>query len=265
MIKPTSLTFKNHLHNVYYATDVTDENQVRLLLTGFERLNISLNRVAPLLFAIDYTQSKYLLMNNGCQLITGNHPQDFLEGGIPVLLDLYQKDDFKVYNENVFTSNSFFLKSQPATEHHKFVFSYNFRVRSKSGKYIPIYQRGLYITSKETGLPLYSLGTVQDISLFKKDNVMYHTIEKIEECQGTVTSTIIAENCFFPDAEDKILSRHERRILEAMAEGWSSKQIAGKFKISENTVSNHRKNMMKKTNTKNVAELVAFGCKNKLI
>ncbi|MBC7508933.1 MAG: response regulator transcription factor [Ferruginibacter sp.] len=50
-----------------------------------------------------------------------------------------------------------------------------------------------------------------------------------------------------------------------MADGFSSKQVAAKLKISENTVSNHRQNMLRKTNTKNVAELVAFCIRSRII
>jgi DNA-binding NarL/FixJ family response regulator len=38
-----------------------------------------------------------------------------------------------------------------------------------------------------------------------------------------------------------------------MADGLSSKMIAFKLRISENTIANHRDNMTRKTNTKNVA------------
>ncbi|HTM97394.1 MAG TPA: LuxR C-terminal-related transcriptional regulator, partial [Pedobacter sp.] len=134
-----------------------------------------------------------------------------------------------------------------------------------NGTYVPILQRGCYITSKETGLPLYSLGMVLDISMFKRDRVMYHTIEKIENNNDILDRHTIQQNYFFPYGEDKLLSNQELNILKYMAEGFSSKQIAGKLKIAENTVANHRKNMLKKTNTKNVAELVAFACKSGLI
>jgi len=50
-----------------------------------------------------------------------------------------------------------------------------------------------------------------------------------------------------------------------MADGLSSKQIAGKLRISQNTVMNHRKNIMKKTNTKNAAELIKHAIINKII
>lgn len=263
--RPLDFTFKGHLQNVYYANELVDEQDIKGMLSRFEQLCTAGKNINPLLYVIDYTRSQYLVMTNGCQIITGYHPEEMLEGGMAFLIDIFQKDDFRVYNESVFTANALFLKSQPQAQHHNFVFSYNFRVRSKSGTWVPILQRGSYITSKETGLPLYSLGSVIDISPFKKDRTIYHSIEKIEETGGSVEKHIIAQNYYFPYGEDKLLSIHEKDILKYMAEGMSSKQIAGRFKITENTVANHRKNMLKKTNTKNVAELVAFACRSGII
>ncbi|WP_053058225.1 LuxR C-terminal-related transcriptional regulator [Pedobacter sp. BMA] len=259
------LTFKNHLQKIYYTKELIEENEITNILNQFNGLNLALNHSAPLLFAIDYTRSDYMIITQNAQLITGYDPRSFLESGIPMLLDIYQKDDFKIYNEQVFTRNAAFLVSQPQSDHHKFIFSYNFRIRHMNGTYIPLYQRGCYITSKETGLPLYSLGMVIDITMFKRDTMMYHSIEKVENENGFPIKTLLEENHYFPLNEDKILSPQELRVLECMAEGYSSKQIAWKMKIAENTVANHRKSMLKKTNTKNVAELIAFACGSHLL
>ena len=94
---------------------------------------------------------------------------------------------------------------------------------------------------------------------------MHHSIEKVEHNNGLLHHQLVCENYFYPNGEDTILSKHERTILAYMAEGFSSKQVAHKMKLSENTIDTHRKNMLKKTNTKNVAELVAFACKAALI
>lgn len=126
---------------------------------------------------------------------------------------------------------------------------------------VPILQRSSYLTSEETGKPLYSLGMVIDISFLKKDRSIYHSIER----SSLATKELLEEHYYYPYFEDSLLSAQESRILAYMAEGMSSKQIAWKLKIAENTVANHRKNMLKKTNTKNVAELIAMACRNGFI
>ncbi len=53
-----------------------------------------------------------------------------------------------------------------------------------------------------------------------------------------------------------VLSRQERHILQFIADGLSSREIADKLGLSIRTVSNHRANMLRKTKVKNTVELV---------
>lgn len=59
-----------------------------------------------------------------------------------------------------------------------------------------------------------------------------------------------------PESGLKLLSRQERHILQFIAEGLSSREIADKLGLSIRTVSNHRANMLRKTKVKNTVELV---------
>ncbi len=52
------------------------------------------------------------------------------------------------------------------------------------------------------------------------------------------------------------LSKKEKQILNLVSEGMSSKEIAEKLFLSIRTVSNHRANIIKKTEVKNTADLV---------
>ncbi len=65
--------------------------------------------------------------------------------------------------------------------------------------------------------------------------------------------------------EEPTLTQQEKKVLTLIAEGFSSKQLADKLFISEHTIITHRKNMLKKTQTKNVAELVAFTIRHHII
>jgi DNA-binding CsgD family transcriptional regulator len=54
----------------------------------------------------------------------------------------------------------------------------------------------------------------------------------------------------------QVLTRREKEILNYIAQGLCSKQIADRLTLSVNTVANHRKNMLYKTQTKSSAELI---------
>lgn len=62
-----------------------------------------------------------------------------------------------------------------------------------------------------------------------------------------------------------LLSRREKEIVQLLTEGKSTKEIADKLCISFLTVQTHRRNILNKYEVKNVAELIHFSLKNKLI
>ncbi|GAB3514409.1 response regulator [Emticicia fontis] len=53
-----------------------------------------------------------------------------------------------------------------------------------------------------------------------------------------------------------VLSKQEKVILNYIVEGLNSQEISEKLKLSVRTVSNHRANILRKTQVKNTAELV---------
>jgi DNA-binding NarL/FixJ family response regulator len=61
------------------------------------------------------------------------------------------------------------------------------------------------------------------------------------------------------------LSPRETEVLQLVATGWTSKEVAQKLGISVGTVDVHRANLMKKLHIRNVAGLVAFAFQAELI
>lgn len=61
------------------------------------------------------------------------------------------------------------------------------------------------------------------------------------------------------------LTRREIEIIESIARGLSSHQIATQLNVSAHTIETHRKNIFRKLNISNVAELVHFAHENYLI
>jgi len=64
-----------------------------------------------------------------------------------------------------------------------------------------------------------------------------------------------------PELNFKKLTGREREILQQIAEGLSSKEIAVKLKVSFNTVLVHRNNIMKKLSLHKQAELIRYAIK----
>ena len=62
-----------------------------------------------------------------------------------------------------------------------------------------------------------------------------------------------------------LLSGREREVLQLVAEGKSSKEIAGLLSLSTYTVETHRSNIMQKLNLKGIPELILYAVRKGLI
>jgi DNA-binding NarL/FixJ family response regulator len=65
-------------------------------------------------------------------------------------------------------------------------------------------------------------------------------------------------------AEFASLSMREREVLQLMAEGKTTKQIAAALKVSKKTVDNHRAHLMSKLNATTLAELIKYAIREGL-
>ena len=61
-----------------------------------------------------------------------------------------------------------------------------------------------------------------------------------------------------------LLTDREREVLQLIAEGQSTKEIAGKLSVSAKTIESHRRQVMGKLNIRNVAELTKYAIREGL-
>ncbi len=107
---------------------------------------------------------------------------------------------------------------------------------------------------------IYYLNILTDISEIKTNRQFTHYIlDTSDEHQIKKIKTPFDKGIF----EETIpISSAEKRVLVLMAEGKSSKQIADELFLSEHTIKNHRKNMLKKLHCTSSAEMVKKGLMN---
>lgn len=74
------------------------------------------------------------------------------------------------------------------------------------------------------------------------------------------SNAMIQENLQMPE-----LTPREIQVLQAIADGLSTKEIAESINLSHHTVDTHRKNLMVKSKCNNVGHLVAWGIKKGII
>ena len=80
-------------------------------------------------------------------------------------------------------------------------------------------------------------------------------------CRYRLVNTLTGELYHFPSSEliaEQKLSLREKEILQLLAKGLISKQIADKLFISVNTVNTHRQRIIEKLDVSNTAEAVQY-------
>lgn len=219
----------------------------------------------PAFYLLDYTTGKYITVSKSSEINIGHSYKRFMDGGLSFIIDNYHKDDLKLYNEKIFPDRLQAMKHFNVEDFNKYVFSYTFRLKNADGTFCNILQRNCFINSDDSKTPVASFGIAFNIGHFRTENPIVQTIEKLNPDNALIPVETISKKTYFLNEEDMLFSKREKEILYWTADGLTSKEIAEKLIISESTVINHRKSMLLKSNTKNVAELVAFSIRNHII
>jgi DNA-binding NarL/FixJ family response regulator len=112
---------------------------------------------------------------------------------------------------------------------------------------------------------VYGLTLITDIGHLRKSGVAMMSILDTYDNSCQQFLCVDGKNLSPPaNALPKVTLR-EIEVLQYLALGYSSKQIAQELNLAIKTIDNHRQNLLRKTNTKSSGELVAFGINMGLI
>lgn len=82
---------------------------------------------------------------------------------------------------------------------------------------------------------------------------------------GPRITDILRDHLLNPDHDRPHLTAREREIIQLVAQGLSSKEIAAQLKVSSRTVENHRANIMNKLNIRDAVGLTRYAIKAGLV
>jgi len=119
------------------------------------------------------------------------------------------------------------------------------------------------IVSWRDGVKDHILGAFHEISAEKEreKSDIQHLVQMEPEVHGLLKTALAYQSKFAdaargPDQAAPKLSPREAEVLQLVAIGSSSKQIAANLSISENTVETHRRNLLKKFKVNNSTALL---------
>lgn len=105
-----------------------------------------------------------------------------------------------------------------------------------------------------------------------KSNELKEAVLKVASGENYFSQELL-RNIIFNLAEDKsqpkkvklTFTNRESEVLKCICEGFSNFEIAERLHVSQRTVEGHRASLLKKTDSKNTANLIMFAIKNNLV
>lgn len=240
--------FKNH------ASLATKKYSPKLL----SELDLMFNNLPVAANIFDHELLCYTYCNeNLCSLMGYSREQFLGQDGMLYVYKTFLPTHIAIYNNylypKVIETMAFAVKNNEDVKTYKFNSTFR-AVRSSGETFWCQVQFGVVQTNSD-GTPMYTISLLNDISYIKKDSNIDFLIFKTapDELQQTILYTSFNE-----DNSQFMLSKREIEVLRLVKSGHTSKSISDQLFLSENTVNTHRKNMLKKTNCKNMAELIHF-------
>ncbi len=176
---------------------------------------------------------------------------DQKEVDVPFLLSKIHPDD-QPYFLNFENKVTTFFDALPAEKRLNYKVSYDYRIQKKDGTFIRILQQVITIQLDESKRVLRTLGIHTDISHLKPHGV---PVLSLIGLNGEPSYMNIDVKKVFA-VSGVVLTNREREILALLIQGKSSQQISKELFLSLFTVETHRRNLRRKTGSKNTATLI---------
>jgi len=207
---------------------------------------------------IDYSQLEYIHISDHCGEIVSYPVEDYTRGGLNFHAANFHPEDRVIFSRQVFRDIRAFWKTIPAGEISQYRFSFNHRYIRQDGTEMQFMQRSTFMEPDRDGDPVLNLLTFTDISDFKKDKSLVLSVSRYLQGKGYIQ--VFSKS--YPGLELQPLTKREAEILKLSLEGLSNKMIAYKLFLSLQTIKNHKRNMMEKTGTRNLAGMINLSLKN---
>ena len=146
------------------------------------------------------------------------------------------------------------IARQPASLLPRYKINFDYRIKTRDQETVRLLHQIVHLAFDESGVVRYSVERCTDISVWKRYGAMVLSV---------LGPALCSPYYFRPDspAHGEVpasLTKTEKKVVQLLIEGKSSKEIASDLGITFNTANTHRRNILRKTEVKNTVELVKY-------
>ena len=219
-------------------------------IKGFEELT---NFGSQFVYIFDFPQGEVNYVSPGIQKIFGYEPGNV---NLQFLYEKIHSDDRRGVAEATMDAVQGTIDNH-MTSPGRLKFSVNYRFQKKDGSFLQVLRHQTVQQTDEDGNILRVTGIIVELGHLPELNGV------IGKMVDNESGKVIYSRSYA--GQDSIFSTREKEIILLLANGRKTDDIAEELFISPNTVSTHRKNMLKKYAVKNTAELVSFSKKQGIL
>ena len=229
-------------------------------------------------YLLNFRQGKYLYVSPSIFDLLGYLPERFLDKGLEHLYALIHPADYpRILKEHAGFVNQITRKGNDSINiiHHKY------RLQHDRQQWVWVENTGIILTYGADNKPENCIGFLKKLS-YSPSEIRQKTwinfsnnlakalhgappngLAALTNKRSAFFSEISSDTSFpqlmeimLDQKSDLNISRREKEVLQLIATGLSTKEIADQLFISNTTVISHRKNLLQKFTAKNTAELI---------
>lgn len=202
---------------------------------------------------------EYLRVSSDCLQITGYNEEEVMKEN-QFLFEFPISEHTKLLIELMQQAWQHVLEGD-RKEKLKTTVNLYYKAQKKDGTIVHIQHQNIVTKLDENDVPLLNLNVLTDVThLSLCDEPKIVVINHLKNTCYTLKegNQVVIDN-------DCVLTKREKEILNLVAKGVPSREIADKLSISYHTVRKHRGNMMEKVGAQNMVELINYASSKSLI
>ncbi len=233
--EPNKIIDQKHIREI--EKYIKNEKVLKEKISFYEKI---FSTVGAIILIMNFDNYELLYINNADERILG-YKYNKKDYSAQKLIDAHHPEDQNLLAE----MKEFFKVNRNNT------FSAIYSIKDSDGKYRWVMNTSRLFNKNHNNPEMNVISVIQDLTgnLSYDKNLKNISKEKFRKINAQQVG---------------LISQRERQIVKLFANGFKSKEIAEKLDISFHTVNNHRKNILKKLNLKNLAALVNFAVENGL-
>jgi len=199
---------------------------------------------------------QYVYVSSSLQRLLGYAPEAFATDGLAFTRHLLHPADAGNL-EKLQGRVAEFLLTVPPPQRVGYQCNYDYRLRKSDGTYLRLLEQSTVLYTDARGEITHLAATCSDITHWKKDEVL---TASVVSPAGTTCLVCTSADRELP--KHLLPSKREKEILDLIAVGCTSQQIADRLFISLHTVNTHRRNLMRKIKAKCGNDLFRYALAN---